>query len=133
MCAVNNAQIKSVDGRQTYLLRLPPCATLADVHRCLDAHLVAAGPAGEGAGSGAAPATGLEASPAEGGAVGSSAQPGCGPGGGYHLRAAFPTRVFADSSQTLQEAGLVPSGTLFMQAAAVAARSEAEHGRGSQA
>jgi hypothetical protein len=84
-------QIKSMDGRQTFVLKLGSTSTVADVRRCLDCHLAAAAAvAGAPAGSGSV--------------------------GGYQLRAAFPMRVFDRPEQTLDEAGLVPTATLFMQA-----------------
>jgi hypothetical protein len=86
-------QVKDEAGAHTYVLAMRGSDTIGELRRRLDAHRAAA--AASAGGGGGAPG-----------------RPG------YEIRSAFPARVYGDDSVTLQQAGLVPSATLFLRAVA---------------
>mmetsp|Transcript_27606 Transcript_27606/g.60406 ORF Transcript_27606/g.60406 Transcript_27606/m.60406 type:complete len:406 (-) Transcript_27606:721-1938(-) len=81
-------QVKSEDGSQTYIVKLQYTDTIAAVRKYLDAHRAKLA---KDQGKPAPPST-------------------------YELRTAFPTRAYADLTETLQAAGLTPNATMFLRA-----------------
>jgi hypothetical protein len=120
-------QVKSEDGKQTYVLMLPYTATIAALRASIDKHRAGAGATchicqqQQQQTTVAAP-TLTNSRPTggdqNGGVVGDSTKPVGRCSGvccGYELRSAFPARLYADGSVSLEQAGLVPSATLFMR------------------
>ncbi|WIA10981.1 hypothetical protein OEZ85_011140 [Tetradesmus obliquus] len=125
-------QVKSEDGKQTYVLLMPYTATLAALRASIDKHRAITGAPCHICQQQQAPTANASGSPApaNGGPVGSGQAPAsistqdmqraAGVCCGYELRSAFPARLYADVSMSLEQAGLVPSATLFMRHAAAA-------------
>ena len=83
---VATVHVKREDGGRTYVLRLRAADSVADLRRALDA-----------------------LRQAEAGGV-------FRPAARYEIRSAFPAAALSDPAQTLEAAGLVPNGTLFLRA-----------------
>ena len=81
-------QVKSEDGRQTFILKLQYDETLFALRKYIDTHRAKL-----------AKEQGMPA-----------------PGAKYEIRSAFPARSYAEAKETLREAGLVPNATLFLRA-----------------
>jgi hypothetical protein len=127
-------QVKSEDGKQTYVLMLPYKATIAALRASIDEHRASTGftchicqqqqqQQQQQALAGAPAPT--DSSPTGGGRKGGVGGGSSKPHGScssvccsYELRSAFPAKLYADGSVSLERAGLVPSATLFMRHAA---------------
>lgn len=120
-------QVKSEDGKQTYVLKLPYTATIAALRTSIDKHRASsaficstcqqraqqAAAAQPVAGQVCATTLQKAAKAASAAAVTPRTQPaeGC----GYEMRSTFPARAYGDAGMTLEAAGLTPSATLFMR------------------
>ena len=83
-------QVKSEDGRQTFILKLQYDETIFALRKYIDAH--------------------REKLAKEQG------KPAAPPAKSYEIRSAFPARAYTEAKETLREAGLVPNATLFLKA-----------------
>lgn len=83
---ITTLQVKSEDGRHTYILKLCYDDTIAALRKCLDAYRAR---------------------------LPEASRPH--PGARYEIRSAFPARAFIDPQETLRQAGLVPNATLFLR------------------
>jgi hypothetical protein len=123
-------QVKSEDGKQTYVLMLSYTATIAALRASIDKHRASAGSTchlcqqqQQQHALAGTPAS--VCSPTDGDSNGGVGGECSKPNGscssvcrGYELRSAFPAKLYADGSVSLEQAGLVPSATLFMRHAA---------------
>jgi hypothetical protein len=125
-------RVKSEDGKQTYVLMLPYTATIAALRASIDKHRASTGSTchlcqqqqQQQQASATAPASTDSSSTRDEqddrvGGVSSKPDGSCSSVCcGYELRSAFPAKLYADGSVNLEQAGLVPSATLFMRHAA---------------
>ena len=81
-------QVKSEDGRQTFILKLQYDETIFALRKYIDTHRTKL----------------------------TKEQGKQAPTGKYEIRSAFPARAYSDSKETLREAGLIPNATLFLRA-----------------
>jgi len=82
-------QVKSEDGKQTFILKLQYDETVFALRKYIDAHRE-------------------KLSKEQGKAVPAAKS--------YEIRSAFPARAYTEAKETLREAGLVPNSTLFLKA-----------------
>ena len=110
-------QIKSEDGKQVYLLKMPYAATVGGLRRCLDSYR--AGQQQQQPQRQVNEFSQSQGKPCLLGEVGADALEECVEaqmrGKSYELRSAFPARIYADDNMSLESAQLVPSATLYMK------------------
>jgi hypothetical protein len=107
-------QVKSEDGKQTYVLVLPYTATIGALRASIDKHRASSGTpcfVCQQQQQAQQQPTAQLTKVLDGSMSAGGLQQCC----GYELRSAFPARLYADVSMSLEQAGLVPSATLFMR------------------
>jgi hypothetical protein len=119
-------QVKSEDGKQTYVLVLPYTATIAALRASIDKHRASTGAScmvcqqqqqqqQPAAAKDPNRSTSIPGNREEAVHNGTACRQSAGVCCSYELRSAFPARLYADVSSSLEQAGLVPSATLFMR------------------